>query len=101
MLQDKMPSQSLLLFRQDLRGLSCPLIIHSVLTQETPASMSFMEHKNPYIQRGGKMDFRNTEAVRQLSSPLFLFRSTPRYLHSTNTEDKAKSASKDMLFSNY
>lgn len=47
------------------------------------------------------MDFRNTEAVNQLSSPLFPFRSTPRYLQSTNTEDKAKSTGKDMLFSNY
>lgn len=63
--------------------------------------MSFMEHKNPYVLRHDEMDFRNTEAVKQQSSPLFLFRGTPRYLHSTNTEDKAKSASKDMLFSNY
>lgn len=101
MLQDKMSGQSLLLFWLDLRDCSLLLIIHLVLTQETPASMRLMEHKNPYIQRGDKMDFRNMEAVKQLSSPLFLSSGTPRCLHITNTEDKAKSASKDMLFSNY
>lgn len=56
--------------------------------------------KSLYTKRWQK-DFRSTEAVKQLSSHLFLFRSTPRYLHSTNKEDKAKSASKGMLFSNY
>lgn len=72
-----------------------------VLTQETPGSISLMENKNPYILRCDKMDTRSTEPLKEQSSPLFLFRSTPRYLHSTNTDDKPKSPAKVMLFSKY
>lgn len=72
-----------------------------VLTQETPGSMRLTENKNPHILRCDKMDIRSREPLKELPSPLFLFRSTPRYLHSTNTDNKPKSATKLMLFSKH
>jgi len=75
--------------------------MHLVLTPETPGSMSLMVNKNAYIVRCDKMDIRSTESLKEQPSPLFLFRSTPSYLHSTNTDDKPKSSTKVMLFSKY
>lgn len=70
------------------------------LTHETHGSMRLVENKNPCILRYDEVDFRSTEPLKEKSALHFLF-STSTYLHSINTVNKSKSATKVMLFSIY